>query len=153
MFGLAKFTSKCFEILCQNPTVSTTDCSMESICCNTEIPAVIVCPERDYRIFLNWSSIHLSIKTQPKARNVKRVSSAPEAFTMPNRTVRISLLKRLIFLKFHYSSCTLLLYHTVSDSFGIYYVETVKYVQFSDMLLNFHQALSNLSGFCNTCDI
>lgn len=100
MFGLAKFTSKCFVILCQNPTISTTDCCMESICCNTEIPAVIVCPERDYRIFLNWSSIHLSIKTQPKARNVKRVSSAPEAFTMPKRTVRTSPLKRLIFWNF-----------------------------------------------------
>lgn len=35
---------------------------MESICCNAEIPAVTVCPERDYRIFLNWSSVHLSIK-------------------------------------------------------------------------------------------
>lgn len=73
---------------------------MESICCNTEIPAVTVCPERDYRIFLNWSSIHLSIKTQPKARNVKGVSSAPEAFTMPNRTVRTNPLKRLIFWNF-----------------------------------------------------
>lgn len=100
MFALAKFVSKCFVILCQNPAISTAVCCMESICCNTEIPAVIVCPERDYRIFLNWSSIHLSIKTQAKARNVKGVSSAPEAFTMPNRTVRTSPLKRLIFWNF-----------------------------------------------------
>lgn len=95
-----KFVSECFVILCQNLAISTADCCMESICCNTEIPAVIVCPERDYRIFLNWSSIHLSIKTQPKARNVKGVSSAPEAFTMPNRTVTTSPLKRFIFWNF-----------------------------------------------------
>lgn len=97
IFALAKFVSKCFVILCQKPAISTGDCCMESICWNTEIPAVIVCPERDYRIFLNWSSIHLSIKIQAKARNVKGVSSAPEAFTMPDRTVRVSPLKRLIF--------------------------------------------------------
>lgn len=92
-----KIVSKCFVTLCQKLAISTADCCMESICYNTEIPAVIVCPERDYRIFLNWSSIHLSIKTQPKARNVKGVSSAPEAFTMPNRIVRTSPLKRFIF--------------------------------------------------------
>lgn len=46
-----------------------TDCCMESIYCNTKIPAVTVRPERDYWIFLNWSSIHLSIK--------KRVTQTP----------------------------------------------------------------------------
>lgn len=39
---------------------------MEPIYYNTKIPAVTVCPERDYWIFLNWSSIHLSIKKKKK---------------------------------------------------------------------------------------
>lgn len=57
---------KCFGSFCRSPAIGIADCCMESICCNTEIPAVTVCPERDYRIFLNWSSIHLSIKIRSK---------------------------------------------------------------------------------------
>lgn len=53
---------KCFGSFSRSPAIGTADCCMESICRNTEIPAVPVRPERDYRIFLNWSSIHLSIK-------------------------------------------------------------------------------------------
>lgn len=62
---------KCFGSFCRSPAIGIADCCMESICCNTEIPAVTVCPERDYRIFLNWSSIHLSIKirSQGQERN------------------------------------------------------------------------------------
>lgn len=48
----------------------------------------------------------------PNARNITAVSSAPESFTIPNRTITTLLLKGL-FLKFHYSSCTLLLYITL----------------------------------------
>lgn len=68
-FGLLYL--KCFGSFCRSPAIGIADCCMESICCNTEIPAVTVCPERDYRIFLNWSSIHLSIKirSQRQERN------------------------------------------------------------------------------------
>lgn len=57
---------KCFGSFSRSPAIGSADCCMESICCNTEIPAVPVCPERDYRIFLNWSSIHLSIKIRSR---------------------------------------------------------------------------------------
>lgn len=60
--------SKCFGSFCRSAAISTAGCCMESICCNTAIPAVTVCPERDYRIFLNWSSIHLSIKIRTKSQ-------------------------------------------------------------------------------------
>lgn len=62
---------KCFGSFCWSPAIGIADCCMESICRNTEIPAVTVRPERDYRIFLNWSSIHLSIKmrSQRQERN------------------------------------------------------------------------------------
>lgn len=68
-FGSLYF--KCFGSFCRSPAIGIADCCMESICRNTEIPAVTVCPERDYRIFLNWSSIHLSIKirSQGQERN------------------------------------------------------------------------------------
>lgn len=45
---MEKIIPKCFVIFCQNPVISITDYCMELICCKTEIPAVIVCPERDY---------------------------------------------------------------------------------------------------------
>jgi len=60
--------SKCLGSFCRSAAISTAGCCMESICCNTAIPAVTVCPERDYRIFLNWSSIHLSIKIRTKSQ-------------------------------------------------------------------------------------
>lgn len=59
---------KCLGSFCRSPAIGIADCCMESICCNTEIPAVTVCPERDYRIFLNWSSIHLSIKIRSQGQ-------------------------------------------------------------------------------------
>lgn len=118
---------KCFGSFCRSPAIGTADCCMESICRNTEIPAVTVCPERDYRIFLNWSSIHLSIKirTQSQERN-SSIKCTWRHLQYPTGPLRPAFKKGLFFEISLFQLYLASIDHTVSDSSGSHHVETVK---------------------------
>lgn len=122
---------KCFGIH-QNTAIIITDCRMEPIYYNTKIPAVTVCPERDYWIFLNWSSIHLSIKKKKKRPECQHHSSCIECTWGVYNTQQdrySSLLKRLIFKISLFQLYLVSIYHTVSGFPGIDHVETGNYMK------------------------
>lgn len=108
-----------FGIWYQKPVRSISDCCMESICCSTEIPAVTVCPERDYRIFLNWTSIHLSIKTISKSQERNGSIKCTWGIYNTPQNCYNQPLKSLLFEISLFQLFLASIYHTVSDFFWL----------------------------------